>query len=293
MLSTPAMQFPKRPIPAQAGVGLKPQHFETILETNSAIAWFEIHPENYMGAGGPMHYYLSKIRESHPLSLHSVGMSLGSADGVCDKHLQQLKNLIDRYEPALMSDHLSWSRWQDVVLNDLLPMPYTIESLKIMGRNIDQTQNSLQRQILIENPSSYFEILQGDYDECGFLIELVKSTGAGILLDINNIFVSANNHRFDAKQYIDRIPSELVGEIHLAGHSAQEISSGPILIDDHGSNVCDQVWALYEYTLDRMGQKPTLIEWDTNIPEWPVLMDEADKANSLLAKKRAIFSQTC
>ncbi len=272
------------PIPVRAGVGLKPQHFETILNDQPDCGWFEVHPENYMGAGGPPHHFLTKIRNQYPLSLHGVGLSLGSADGINTAHLEALKTLIDRYQPGLVSEHLSWSRWQNVSLNDLLPLPYTDETLSVLCRNIDVTQNTLQRTLLIENPASYFQVKYSHIEEAEFLVTLAQNSGAGILLDVNNVFVSASNHGFDAKSYISRIPTELIGEIHLAGHATENIDGQAIRIDDHGSAICDDVWSLYEYTLARHGPVPTLIEWDTNVPDWPILFGQAQKAEAVLAR---------
>jgi len=270
-------------IPATAGVGLKPQHFDHILAAAPKVGWFEIHAENYMGGGGATPHNLTQIRESYPLSIHGVGLSLGSSDGVCSNHLNALKQLIDRYQPGLVSEHLAWSRYHSTVLNDLLPVPYTEQSLTLMAQNIDHTQTVLQRQILLENPSSYFELAASDYTEAEFLVRLAQRSGCKILLDVNNVFVSACNHGFDAKQYIAAIPAHLVGEIHLAGHSVQSLAGmGDIRIDDHGSITCEAVWQLYQFALAHVGPVPTLIEWDTDVPAWPVLQAEADKAQHYL-----------
>ena len=276
------------PIPARAGVGLKPEHYQNILTSNPDIGWFEVHPENYMGAGGAGHHYLQQIRDKYPLSIHGVGLSLGSEEGLSTEQLAALKSLVDRYQPALVSEHLAWCRYRNFVFNDLLPVPYTKESLDIMVNNIDQTQNHLKRQILIENPSSYFQLDYTTYSEWEFLVILARQSGAGILLDVNNIYVSACNHGFDAREYIKSIPAELVGEMHLAGHSVQKLGSGKILIDDHGSEVIPEVWELYELTLDHIGNRPTLIEWDANIPEWQILLREAKRADRRLLEKAAV-----
>ncbi len=278
------------PIPARAGVGLKPEHYEIILSSNPDIGWFEVHPENYMSAGGANHHYLGKIRERYPLSLHGVGLSLGSASGLRADQLKALKMLVDRYNPSLVSEHLSWSQFGPNALNDLLPVPYTEEALQVFSNNIDQTQNFLQRQILIENPSSYFQLDYSSYAEWDFLVALAKTSGAGILLDVNNIYVSAANHGFDAENYIKNIPPELVGEIHLAGHSVQQVTGGKILIDDHGSAVIPKVWSLYEHALEHIGNRPTLIEWDANIPEWSRLYDEAKIADRRLLERSTVYS---
>lgn len=270
------------PVPARAGIGLKPQHFTPILETRPDIAWFEVHPENYMVAGGPLHHYLTRIRSDYPLSFHSVGMSLGSANGIDALHIQRLRALCNRYQPALVSDHLSWSRWEQTCLNDLLPLPYTQANLQLMLANVDKVQTILGRSIAIENPSTYLALADSDMDECDFLVELARRSGARILLDINNIHVSASNHGWSAAAYLARIPPELVSELHLAGHKVEHTDAGTLLIDDHGSQVCPEVWALYAQALDHLGPRPTLIEWDTNVPGLDVLLKEARKADFLL-----------
>ncbi len=285
-----SLQFPSKPIPVRAGVSLKPEHYQTILETNPDNGWFEIIPENYMGSGGAVHHYLEQIRANYPLSIHAIGLSLGSEEGISVEHLKAIKVLIDRYQPSLVSEHLSWSSHNNVALNDLLPMPYTDQVLDIMARNISQVQNYLKRQILIENPSSYFQLDYSTYTEWEFLVKLAKQSGAGILLDVNNIYVSANNHGFDAENYIKNIPADLVQEIHLAGHSIQNMSSGKVLIDDHGSEVIPEVWSLYEMTLEHVGNRPTLIEWDANIPKWQELFQQAKIADSLMLEKNKRYA---
>ena len=282
--------FPQLPIPVRAGVGLKPEHYQTILETKPDIGWFEIIPENYMGAGGAVHHHMQAIREEYPLSVHGIGLSIGSEDGLSIEHLTKLKQLIERYQPDLVSEHLSWSSHQNTVLNDLLPVPYTDQALDVISRNLDQTQNFLNRQILIENPSSYFQLDYSTYTEWEFMVALAEKSGAGILLDVNNIYVSASNHGFDAKNYITNIPAELVKEIHLAGHSVQEMKGGQVLIDDHGSKVISDVWELYSFTLDHIGNRPTLIEWDANIPEWPELHAQAKIADQFMLEKIAAYA---
>ena len=274
--------FMSKSIPALAGVGLKPQHFQSILEKKSHVNWFEIHAENYMSGGGIFHHYLQLIREQYPLSVHGVGLSLGSHDGVCERQLGDLKTLINRYEPGLVSEHLSWSKQGKHHLNDLLPMPYTQEAIDVFVNNISKTQEFLNRQILIENPSSYFELNYNEFSEQEFLVNIAKKAGCLILLDVNNVYVSSKNHGFDANNYIDNIPKELVGEIHLAGHSVQSMLSGEVRIDDHGSAVCDDVWNLYQHTLNKIGTRPTLIEWDTDVPSWDTLADQAAIAHRYL-----------
>jgi hypothetical protein len=275
------------PIPARAGVGLKPRHFTDIIETSPELGWFEVHPENYLVAGGPLHHYLTLIRRDYPLSFHSVGMSLGSAAGVEQLHIHRLRALCDRYQPALVSDHLSWSRWEQTFLNDLLPLPYTEAVLRILCTNVDRVQNILGRSIALENPSTYLALPDSEMEECDFLVELARRSGASILLDINNIHVSACNHGWSALRYLDRIPGSLVSEMHLAGHKVEHTDAGTLLIDDHGSRVCAEVWALYEQALQRIGPRPTLIEWDTDVPAFCVLQQEAELADRrLLAAER-------
>lgn len=274
-------------IPAGAGVGLKPQHFEQVLALPSSpennVTWFEIHAENYMGAGGQLHHNLTQIRHQFPLSIHGIGLSLGSVELPSESHLDALSKLISRYEPGLVSEHLSWSKHHDVALNDLLPVPYTDESMAAFCQNIDITQNALKREILIENPSSYLSLKDNDFSEQDFLVNLANRSGCKLLLDVNNVYVNACNHGFDPQQYIDSIPPHLVGEIHLAGHSVQKLLNKEIRIDDHGSIVSEQVWRLFEYALQRVGPRPTLIEWDTDVPSWQVLSEQATLANRYLS----------
>jgi len=270
------------PIPVRAGIGLKPQHFGEILGSEPPVGWFEVHPENYLMAGGPMHHYLSQIRDRFPLSFHSVGMSLGSGSGVRDDHVLRLKTLCDRYQPVMVSDHLSWSRWQQFALNDLLPMPYTEEALHLMVNNVDRVQTLLARPIAIENPSSYLLPGKPDMAEWEFLVELAWRSGASILLDVNNVYVSARNHDWSAEEFICSIPPALVSEMHLAGHKVEQLLEREILIDDHGSVICEAVWQLYELALQHIGPVPTLIEWDTDVPAFEVLLKEAAQIDSRL-----------
>lgn len=268
-------------LPCHAGIGLKAQHYAELIEGTSKTSWLEIHPENYMGAGGPPHRYLSKLREDYPLSMHGVGMSLGSANGVDEAHLKRLKNLVDRYQPEHVSEHLSWSHWNSIFLNDLLPLPYTSQSLEVICSNIDRVQSYLGRAILIENPSTYINFAHSDYSEPDFFSELVKQCECNILLDINNIYVSGFNNGFDPQVYLNNFPLSSVKEIHLAGHTLKELSSGQkIRIDDHGSKVIPEVWELYEYFFSLHKKTvPTLIEWDTDIPELNMLIDQSNEAN--------------
>jgi len=271
-------------LPTSAGVCLKPLHFDFILENQPEIAWFEIHPENYFSAGGPHHRYLRDICDNYPLSMHGVGMSLGSSSGIQREHLNKLKSLVEKYQPAQVSEHLSWSRWQDTYINDLLPLPYTQESLKIVCANIQLLQETLGRRILIENPSVYLEFKQNEYSETEFLEELCKSTDCGILLDVNNIAVSSYNSGSEAKHYIDNIPCQYIGEVHLAGHATKPLIDGKtIRVDDHGSRVSEEVWKLLAQLVQRCSRElPLLIEWDTDIPPFSTLQEEAVKAAGIM-----------
>jgi uncharacterized protein (UPF0276 family) len=276
------------PIPPRAGVGLKPEHYRDILDGAPDIGWFEIHAENYMGEGGPPHAYLGAVRERYPLSLHGVGLSIGGSGPLDKDHLARLRALIDRYQPSLFSEHLAWSSHETVYLNDLLPLPYTDETLARVCDHIDEVQEALGRQMLLENPSTYVAFAETSMSEVEFLREVVRRTGCGLLLDVNNVFVQAANHGFDAAAYLDSFPAEHVGEIHLGGHAEDEVDDGSaLLIDDHGREVADPVWALYAQALARTGAKPTLIEWDNDVPAWPVLFAEARRADAVIAGRRS------
>lgn len=280
--SIPRLQSP---IPARAGVGLKPQHYEEILATRPDIGWFEVHPENYMGDGGAPHHFLTRIRELYPLSLHGVGLSIGSAGELDRGHLLRLASLVDRYEPALFSEHLAWSTHDGAYLNDLLPLPYTKETLATVIRHVDEVQDVVGRQLLLENPSTYVRFADADMDEVTFLGEVARRTGCGLLLDVNNIFVSATNHGFDPITYVDSFPIGHVREFHLGGHVETTDSEGaPLLIDAHDREVRDDVWRLYARAIDRSGPIPTLIEWDNDVPQWPVLLAEAHLADILMTE---------
>ncbi len=277
----------RSPIPPRAGVGLKPQHYRDILDSAPDIGWFEIHAENYMGEGGPPHAYLAAVRERYPLSLHGVGLSIGGSGPLDKDHLGRLRVLADRYEPGMFSEHLAWSSHDTVYLNDLLPLPYTEETLELVCTHIDEVQEALQRQMLLENPSTYVAFAETSMSEVAFLREVVRRTGCGLLLDVNNVFVQATNHGFDAAAYIDSFPAEHVGEIHLGGHDEDEDDDGSaLLIDDHGREVADPVWGLYARVLARTGPKPTLIEWDNDVPDWPTLFAEAKRADAVIAERR-------
>jgi len=270
------------PIPANAGIGLRAKHYQDILSAPPAIGWFEAHSENYFAEGGLPLYYLERIRSNYPLSLHGVGLSLGSTDPLNSEHLHKLKSLIARFEPGLVSEHLSWGSVSERYLNDLLPLPYTEEALAHVARRIVQVQDFLGRQILVENVSSYLQFKQSTIPEWTFLAEIAARSGCGILLDVNNMYVSAVNHQFDPLAYLHAIPAEAVQEIHLAGFD----DNGECLIDTHGKAVCDDVWTLYRHALAHVGNVPTLIEWDTDIPALSVLLEEARKAETLLQEAR-------
>lgn len=269
-------------LPRSTGLGFKPEHFADIMAHPGAVAFFEVHAENYMGDGGAPHAMLSALREDHALSIHGVGLSIGSAGGLDREHLERLHRLIARYEPASFSEHLAWSSHGAAWLNDLLPLPYTNETLSTISAHIDQVQNVLGRRMLLENPATYVTFDNSTWPETDFLTELVRRTGCGLLLDINNVFISATNHRFDPRAYLAAFPLEAVGEIHLAGHDTEELPSGPLLIDTHGAPVADPVWTLYAEVLARTGPLPTLIEWDTDVPDFAALLAEAARAARLL-----------
>ena len=271
-------------IPARAGIGLRAPHCREIIDTRPDIAWVEVHSENYFGDGGQPHQFLERIRRDHPLSLHGVGLAIGSAAPLDRGHLDKLVRLIARYEPGLVSEHLCWGAAGGRHLNDLLPLPYTEEALAHVCGRIEQTQAHLGRQILIENVSSYLQFRHSTIPEWEFLAEVAARSGCAILLDVNNIYVSAVNHGFDALTYLNAIPAAAVREIHLAGFDA----SGPCLIDTHGTAVSDDVWTLYRAAIARLGPRPTLIEWDTDIPALGVLLAEAAKATRILENVHAI-----
>jgi uncharacterized protein (UPF0276 family) len=264
-----------------AGLGLKSQHYAEALASDAAGLWFEVHPENYMAAGGPRLRWLEAIRAQHPLSLHGVGLSL-AADADPDlAHLLALKVLADRFEPFVVSEHLAWSTHRGVHQPDLLPFPRTRAALNRIAANIALTQDVLGRTILVENPSLYLPLTGHDFDETDFLIELTRRTGCGLLVDVNNVFVSASNLGYAAETYLDALPAEAIGEIHLAGHGADE-SGSSLLIDTHGAPVAEPVWALYRRLVDRVGPRPTLIERDDDIPAFDVLMAERNRAHGML-----------
>ena len=270
---------PGRPPPDRAGVGLKSEHYRTILETRPDLGWFEVHPENYMLEGGPPLRYLEAIRADYPLSLHGVGMSLGSCEPPPRDHLDRLRALVDRFEPFAVSEHLSWSRIGERFLADLLPLPMTREALDAMAGNVARAQDHLRRRILIENPSTYLRFGREEIPEPEFLAELARRTGCGLLLDVNNLFVCASNHAFDPGAWLDAFALEAVEEIHLAGHAVDDADGHAIRVDDHGSPVAGEVWDLYREAVARRGPVPTLIERDANLPPFEALLAEAHLAD--------------
>lgn len=278
-------------LPRRAGVGFKPEHFAEIDAGPQPLGFFEIHAENYMGAGGPPHARLSRLREDYALSIHGVGLSIGALQPLDREHLQRLKVLCDRYQPESFSEHLAWSSHGEVFLNDLLPLPYTEATLDCVVAHIDEVQTLLKRQMLLENPATYLTFRESTFEETDFLAEVVRRTGCGLLLDVNNVFVASTNHGIDPRAYLARFPLDAVREIHLGGHSeATDDAGAALLIDSHDTAVKDPVWALYEEVIDRTGPIATLIEWDNDVPVWPILLAEARAAEGILdrvARRRA------
>jgi len=272
-------------LPAGAGIGLRSRHVGELLARRPAVPWLEVHPENYMSAAACAS--LDAVRRDYPVSLHGVGLSLGTAGDLDRRHLGRLRSLVDRVQPCLVSEHLSWSTIGGAYLNHLLPLPYTEESLAVVAEHVRLAQDALGRSILIENPASYLRFRHSTLREPEFLAELAQRTGCGILCDVNNIHVSAWNVGLDAEAYLDALPAAAVGEIHLAGHAVNDADGHAVLIDDHGSPVAPPVWALYRKALERFGPVPTLIEWDTDLPELDVLLGEAYTAGGFLAEAAA------
>jgi uncharacterized protein (UPF0276 family) len=278
------------PIPATAGIGLRFPHHRAMLDERPRVGWLEIHAENYLGGGRPLEYLMS-LRRDYPISLHGVGLSLGTAGDLDGAHLDRMRDLIERIEPGLVSEHLAWSVSGGTYLADLLPLPMTEEALTLVCRHVDEVQAYLRRQILIENPSSYLRYRHSTIPEWEFLAAVSVRTGCRLLCDVNNIYVSGCNHGFDSLAYLDALPADRIGEIHLAGHAVRTLASGRVLrIDDHGSAVPQAVWALYEAAVARFGRTPTLIEWDTNLPRLDTLLDEAAEAGRRLAAVTKVHS---
>jgi uncharacterized protein (UPF0276 family) len=284
---SPAVTTPPGPIPAKAGIGLRFQHHQAVLDAAPDVAWMEVHTENYMGGGTPL-AYLDSIRRDFPISLHGVGLSLGSAEGLDAAHIERIRKVAERIEPGLMSEHIAWSVVDGTYLADLLPLPMTEEALAVVCRHVDQVQSALRRRILVENPSTYLRFAHSTIPEWEFMAAVAQRTGCGILCDVNNIFVSAHNHGFDAAAYLAALPVAAVGEVHLAGHSVRALADGStVRIDDHASRVIAEVWALYRIALAQFGAVPTLIEWDNDIPPLDVLVGEAAHAGTLMAEAAA------
>jgi uncharacterized protein (UPF0276 family) len=272
-----------------AGTSFRHEHLPAILAGGKQRGFFEVHAENYMGAGGPPHRALEALRRDHPLSLHGVCMSIGGPQPLDREHLARFRRLVDRYQPALVSEHLAWSTHETAYFNDLLPLPYTDATLERVCDHIDEVQNVIRRPILLENPSTYVAFRESTMSETDFIRGVAQRTGCGLLLDINNVFVSATNHGFSALQYLSAFPLSRVGEIHLAGHSWQtDDEDEPLLIDSHDCPVADPVWTLFETVIRRCGAIPTLIEWDSKVPDWPILKAEAAAAQAVLNRCHTI-----
>lgn len=276
-------QTTQNQLPAHPGVGYKPQHFSNILTDANPVKWLEIHAENYMGDGGRPLAQLRHLAERFPISVHGVGLSIGGEGRLDRDHLARLKHLCGWLDPASFSEHLAWSSHDSEFLNDLLPLPYTAMTLARVADHIDEVQDHVGRRMLLENPSVYVNFTETNMGEIEFLSEIAKRTGCGLLLDVNNVYVSCTNRQTDPCDYIDRFPHHLVGEIHLGGHDEDTDDAGaPLLIDAHGSEVVDPVWQLYDHTIRKGGPRPTLIEWDNDVPDWPVLAEEAMRAARIL-----------
>jgi uncharacterized protein len=271
----------------RTGIGLRAPHVSEVMATQPPIEWLEVHAENYMSGGAALRT-LEVLRANYPLALHGVGLSLGRADDLDERHLERLRQLVDRLAPAIVSEHLSWSETGVGYLNHLLPLPYTEESLAIVSRHVDQVQARLGRRVLVENPSSYLRFRHSPIPEPEFLCELVRWTGCGLLCDVNNVYVSGHNLGFDPAAYLEALPADAVEEIHVAGHAVNDADGRIVLIDDHGSPVIEEVWSLYRRALARFGPVPTLVEWDTNIPPLAVLLAEAARADGVLADGPAV-----
>jgi uncharacterized protein len=283
------LRFPALPIGGLAGTSFKHQHLAEIRAEGSGRGFFEVHAENYMGAGGPPHRALETLRRDFPISLHGVCMSIGGERPLDKAHLARFQHLVERYEPALVSEHLAWSTHETTYFNDLLPLPYTEATLRRVCDHIDQVQETIRRPMLLENPSTYVAFAESTMSETDFIGSVARRTGCALLLDLNNVFVSATNHGFPALDYLSDFPLAKVGEIHLAGHAEQSDDEGELLlIDSHNGPVADAVWKLFEIVVSRCGPIPTLVEWDSNIPDWPILKAEAVAAQAILDRRQSI-----
>jgi len=279
-------------LPARPGIGYKPQHHAALIAQPGPVAWVEVHAENYMGAGGRPHAALRALSERFAVSVHGVGLSIGGEGALDPDHLARLRHLVDWLQPASFSEHLAWSTHDGAYLNDLLPLPYTSATLARVAAHVSQLQDALGRRMLLENPSSYLAFADSTWSETDFLAEIVRRTGCGLLLDVNNVFVSATNLGTSPQDYIAAFALDAVAEVHLGGHDAQTDDHGaPLLIDAHGCAVADPVWALLDLTLARMGPRPVLIEWDNEVPDWPVLRAEAERAAAALTRRAASAAQ--
>ncbi|MDM7943403.1 MAG: DUF692 domain-containing protein [Hydrogenophaga sp.] len=282
----------RRPLPQRAGLGLKPEHFAHVHEHRPDVGFFEVHAENFLVAGGPMHHHLTRIRESHALSIHGVGMSIGGVDALDTVHLEAVAGLVQRYQPAVFSEHLAWSSHGGVFFNDLLPLPYNLPTLQRVCEHVDLVQNRLGRTLLLENPSTYVEFISSTWSEGDFLREVIHRTGCGLLLDVNNVHVSSTNHGRDPERSLRELPCHAAGEIHLAGFAQDVDAAGDrLLIDTHGAPVAAAVWALYETALAITGPLPTLIERDNDLPAFEVLQQEARLAEQHLSAIACSASQ--
>jgi uncharacterized protein len=283
------LRFPVPPIEGLAGTSFKHQHLAEIRAEGDGRGFFEVHAENYMGAGGPPHRALETLRRDFPISLHGVCMSIGGERPLDKTHLARFQHLVERYEPALVSEHLAWSTHETTYFNDLLPLPYTEATLRRVCDHIDQIHEAIRRPMLLENPSTYVSFAESTMSETDFIRRVAQRTGCGLLLDVNNVFVSATNHGFSALDYLSDFPLANVGEIHLAGHAEQSDDEGELLlIDSHNGPVADAVWKLFEIVVSRCGGIPTLVEWDSNIPDWPILKAEAAAAQAILDRRHGI-----
>ncbi len=277
---------PSAAIPPRAGAGLKPAHVDAILNDDYRIGFLEVHAENYMGDGGAPHRALTAIRGEFPISVHGVGLSIGSENGLDATHVDRLKLVVERYEPGLVSEHLAWSTHDNSYYNDLLPVPYDQATLDRVCAHIDVVQTALKRRILLENPSTYVQFEQSTMSEADFIREITQRTGCGLLLDINNVFVSATNQKYKPLTYLSEFPLDKVEEIHLAGHAEDTDDEGdPLLIDAHDRPVDDAVWKLFDIVIGQIGPIPTLVEWDNDVPEWPILRREAMLADDILRRR--------
>ncbi len=283
--SVSQLRLPVFPTPLKAGAGFKNEHLLDILSDTAKVGFFEVHAENFMGEGGAPHAALNRLRQDYPVFLHGVGMSLGGETPLNAEHMKRFLKVAQRYEPMIVSEHLAWSSHDTTYYNDLLPIPYVHAVLDRVVSHINQFQDVLGRRILLENPSTYVAFNECDMSETDFLRAIVKRTGCGLLLDVNNVYISATNHGFSAAEYLNDFPLQEVGEIHLAGHATEEDENGaPLLIDAHDREVSDAVWSIYEGVIAQLGPVPTLIEWDNDVPAWKTLKDEARKADAILSR---------